>query len=149
MTDPSSSAHSQGGYEKPLPATTTLTGPFWDYCSKHQLRMQFCTACDEWVWYPKAWCPSCGKRENIEWRQLSGKGKVYSFTIIRQVIDNSPAFNKEIPFAIGLIELDEGPRIYSNLGGKKPDEFSIGDEVTVYFEDVGPGMSLPKFTVRR
>jgi uncharacterized OB-fold protein len=138
-----------GSYDKPLPAVTSLTKPFWDSCSKHQLRMQFCTSCNEWIWYPKALCPSCGKRDSIEWRQLSGKGKVYSFTIIRQVIGNSPAFNKDIPFVVGLIELDEGPRIYSNVTGMKPEEISIDDPVVVYFDDVGLGMALPKFKVSR
>jgi len=107
--------------------------------------MQFCTSCNEWIWYPKALCPSCGKRSGIEWKELSGRGKIYSFTIIRQVIENSPAFNSDIPFVIGLVELDEGPRIYSNITGSKPEEIAIGDEVMVYFEDVTPEISLPKF----
>jgi len=107
--------------------------------------MQFCADCGEWIWYPKALCPSCGRRENIEWRRLSGKGVVYSFTIIRQVIDNAPAFNSDIPFVIGLVELDEGPRIYSNITGTRPEEVAIGDEVRVYFDDVTPEISLPKF----
>lgn len=135
----------ESGYEKTLPSPTPLTKPFWDACANHQLKMQFCAACNEWIWYPKAWCPSCGKRESVEWRELSGRGKVYSFTVIRQVIDNSPAFNKDIPFVIGLIELEEGPRIYSNVTGSKPEEVSIGDEVVTYFDDVAPGVSLPKF----
>lgn len=138
-----------GGYEKPLPGVTSLTKPFWDYCTKHELRMQYCKDCNEWVWYPKAWCPSCGKRTGMEWKPMSGKGKVYSFTIIRQVIDNSPAFNKDLPFVVGVIELDEGPRIYSNVTGGMPEEVSIGDNVAVYFDDVAPGMSLPKFKISR
>jgi uncharacterized protein len=107
--------------------------------------MQFCTQCAEWVWYPKPWCPNCGKRENLEWRKLSGKGAVYSFTVIRQVIDNSQAFQNEIPFVIGLIELDEGPRIYSNVSVPSPEEVKIGDRVSVYFEDATTEFSLPKF----
>ncbi len=139
------SSNQPGAYEKPLPAITTLTKPFWDSCSKHVLRMQFCTSCSEWIWYPKAWCPSCGKRENMVWKELSGRGRIYSFTVIRQVIDNSPAFNRDIPFVIGLIELEEGPRIYSNVTDVKPEEVKIGDEVAVYFDDVTPEVSLPKF----
>lgn len=131
-------------YEKALPEVSILTKPFWEYCKKHELRMQFCTRCEGWIWYPKAWCPLCGKRDSIEWRRLSGKGQVYSFTVVRQVIDNSPAFQADIPFVIGLIELEEGPRIYSSVSDK-PDEVAIGDRVSVYFEDVTPEISLPKF----
>jgi hypothetical protein len=129
-------------YEKPLPDVNAITKPFWEYCKSHELRMQFCTNCNEWIWYPKAWCPSCGSRSGLEWRKMSGKGMVYSFTVIRQVIDNSPAFQAEIPFVIGLIELEEGPRIYSNVENK---EVEIGDRVSLYFEDVTPEFSLPKF----
>ncbi len=129
-------------YEKFLPEPSEFSKPFWDYCQKHELRMQFCGECSNWIWYPRASCPSCGTSEKIEWRKLSGKGEVYSFTIIRQVIDNSPAFQKDIPFAIGLVELEEGPRIYSNVKG---DELKIGGKVEVYFEDVTPEFSLPKF----
>lgn len=132
-------------YEKSLPEVSTLTKPFWDYCKKHELRMQYCTRCDSWIWYPKAWCPDCGKRDSIRWRQLSGRGEVYSFTIIRQVIDNSVAFQADLPFAVGLIELEEGPRMYSNVTGVKPEDLKIGDKVSLYFEDATPEISLPKF----
>ncbi len=73
---------------------------------------------------------------------MSGNGEVYSFTVIRQVIDNSPAFQAELPFVIGLVELEEGPRIYSNVDNK---DITIGDKVSVYFEDVTSEFSLPKF----
>jgi uncharacterized protein len=73
---------------------------------------------------------------------MSGKGEIYSFTVIRQVIDNSPAFQAEIPFVIGLVELEEGPRIYSNVDEK---EVMIGNKVSAYFDDVTPEISLPKF----
>jgi uncharacterized OB-fold protein len=109
--------------------------------------MQFCENCNEFVWYPRAWCPICGRRARLEWRKLSGKGTIYSFTVIRQVIDNSPSFKKDIPFVIGLIELDEGPRIYSNVTGPKSQEVSIGERVELYFDDVTAAISLPKFKI--
>ena len=129
-------------YEKALPEMNPVTKPFWDHCKSHELYIQFCENCSAWIWYPKAWCPSCGKRASIKWMKLSGRGKIYSYTIIRQVIDNSPAFQADLPFLIGLIELEEGPRIYSNVTAK---EVNIGDAVEVYFEDVTPEITLPKF----
>jgi uncharacterized OB-fold protein len=132
-------------YLKTLPEPTSLTKPFWDYCKSHELRMQYCLKCSEWIWYPKAWCPACGRSENIEWRKLSGNGSIYSFTVIRQVIDNSQAFQNDIPFVIALVELEEGPRIYSNLRLKNPLEVRIGDRVKLFFDDVTSQFSLPKF----
>jgi uncharacterized OB-fold protein len=136
---------SENQYDRPLPEVNSFTAPFWDYCKKHELRMQFCNRCNQWVWYPKALCPKCGRIDKIEWKKLSGKGIVYSFTVIRQVIDNAESFNRDIPFVIGLIELEEGPRIYSNIINVKPDDVSIGDKVEVVFEDVTKEISLPKF----
>ncbi len=138
-------SESPRSYEKPLPEVSTLTKPFWDYCKKHELRMQYCSWCNSWIWYPKAWCPECGKHDAIQWRQLSGKGEIYSFTVIRQVIDNSSAFQADLPFAVGLIELEEGPRMYSNITGVKPDDLKIGDKVSLYFEDATLEIAFPKF----
>jgi uncharacterized protein len=129
-------------YDKALPEISTLTQPFWTHCKTHELWMQYCEHCQEWIWYPKAWCPSCGRRDKITWKKLSGKGTVYSYTVIRQVIDNSQAFQADLPFLVALIELEEGPRIYSNIATK---EVAIDDAVEVYFEDVSPDVSLPKF----
>ncbi len=70
---------------------------------------------------------------------------MYSFTVIRQVIENSPAFQADIPFVIGLIELEEGPRIYSNVTGVKPEDLKIDDSVMAYFEDATDEIALPKF----
>ena len=132
-------------YEKALPEVNNVTKPFWEHCRNHELRMQFCANCQEWIWYPKAWCPQCGGRDKIEWRKLSGNGQLYSFTVIRQVIENSPAFQPDLPIVLGLIELDEGPRIYSDVTGVSPDQVSIGDRLSIYFEDATPEISLPKF----
>lgn len=132
-------------YDKPLPEINSLTAPFWEYCRKHELRMQYCSRCNVWIWYPKAVCTTCGKNDMVEWKKLSGKGTVYSFTIIRQVIENSESFGKDIPFVLALIELDEGPRIYSNVVNVNPEKISIGDRVEVIFEDVTKEVTLPKF----
>ena len=145
MTEQSKTEQGNNSYEKTLPEISSLTKPFWDYCKKHELRMQYCNECREWIWYPKAWCPGCGKRDGIEWKKLSGNGTVYSHTVIRQVIDNSPAFQKEVPFVIALVELDEGPRMYSNITDSTPEQVQIGDSVLVYFDDVTTEISLPKF----
>ncbi len=141
----SSDQSSKPTYEKVLPDPTPLTRPFWDYCRKHELRMQHCSNCNEWIWYPKPWCPNCGKKRGLECVKLSGRGQIYSFTVIRQVIENSPAFQADLPFLIGLVELEEGPRIYSNVTGVGVDEINIGDSVEVYFDDVTADVSLPKF----
>jgi uncharacterized OB-fold protein len=84
----------------------------------------------------------------LTWQKSSGRGNIYSFAVIRQVVDNSPDFQRDIPFVIGLVELKEGVRIYSDVAGVPTENVKIGQEVEVFFEDLSPEVTLPKFKVR-
>ena len=110
-------------YKKALPVITPLTKPFWDAASRHEFSLQKCGKCGAYQWYPKPWCIECGSRDLV-WTRASGLGTVYSFTIITQVVQNSPAFESDLPFALAEIDLDEGPRFVAQLadvktGGRK------------------------------
>ena len=131
-------------YKKSLPGITPLTKPFWQATTKHQLVLQKCGKCNTYQWYPKPWCIECGSRD-LNWTQVSGLGKVYSFTIIREVVQNSPAFDEDIPYALAEIDLDEGPRFIAQLKDVKPEEAKIGMRVKVTFIDATPEISIPKF----
>jgi uncharacterized OB-fold protein len=87
-------------------------------------------------------CPHCQHLES-EWVKLSGKGKVYSFVIVRRA--NHPGFAKDAPYVVAIIETDEGTRYTSNIIGCKPEEVYIDMPVEVVFEDVTPEITLPKF----
>jgi len=78
-----------------------------------------------------------------EWVRLSGRGRVYSFIIVRRRYH--PAFDKDLPYAVAIIETDEGVRVLSNVIGCKPEDVSIGMPVEVVFEDVSPEFTLSKF----
>jgi len=130
------------GYEKPLPNLNESTGPFWDYCKKRELRMQKCAQCGHLRYPPSIICPKCHSME-AEWARLSGKGKVYSFAVFHQVYHKG--FANDIPYAVAIIELDEGPRMLSNVSGRKPEDLTIDMPVEVYFEDVTEEFALPKF----
>jgi uncharacterized OB-fold protein len=129
-------------YDKPLPVPTPESKPFWDYCKQHELRMQKCTQCGH-IRNPEAEvCPHCQSRK-FDWAKLSGRGKVYSFGIVHYVYN--PAFAKDIPYVVASIELEEGPRMLSNITGCKPEDVKINQPVVVYFEDVTEEFALPKF----
>ena len=103
---------------KPLPAITTEAKPFWDAAAQNKLVMQRCQDCGAWVWTPRPLCNECGS-ERIEWTPMSGKGEIYSFTVIRQVVGRaaSKAFEPDIPYVIAWVDLDEGPRMITNIVG--------------------------------
>jgi uncharacterized OB-fold protein len=75
---------------------------------------------------------------------VSGRGKVFSFVTFHRVYH--PAFAGEVPYAVALVELDEGPRLLSNIVGVKPDAVACEMPVRVVFDDVATGVSIPKFT---
>lgn len=130
-------------YEKPLPRPNADSQPFWEYCKKHELRLQKCPQCGH-VRYPLSiMCPKCHSTEPAEWVKLSGKGKVFSFVTFRYLYNK--AFADDMPYVDAAIELDEGPRILSMITGYKPEDVKINMPVKVYFEDVTEEFSLPKF----
>ena len=130
---------------KPLPIITPLTEPFWHAMRERRLVLQRCSACNSFVWTPRPACVECGS-DRLEWTRVSGKGKVFSFTVIRQVTSRGGrGFEKELPYVVAWIELDEGPRLCSNVVDCPVDRVAIGMSVEVVFEEAGGPISLPKF----
>ncbi|MFC1971606.1 Zn-ribbon domain-containing OB-fold protein [Chloroflexota bacterium] len=129
-------------YEKPLPVVNIDTAPFWEYCRQHELRMQKCTQCGHVRYPPGMICPRCHSME-AEWVRLSGKGTVYSYTVIHRLYHK--AFKDDIPYVGAIVHLDEGPGMLSNVIGCKVVDIKIDMPVEVYFDDVTDNISLPKF----
>ena len=131
---------------KPLPGITTEAKPFWDAAAQQKLVMQRCQDCRAWVWTPRPSCFECGS-ERVEWTPMSGKGEVYSFTVIRQVVGRaaSKAFEPDIPFVIAWVDLEEGPRMITNVIGCGVEDVNLGMKVSVVFEQQSPEIWLPKF----
>jgi uncharacterized protein len=135
----------EGGtsYDKPLPMKTTITAPFWDGLLRHEFLLQKCKQCGKFVWYPRAWCIYCGSRE-LDWTPSSRKGTVYSFVVIRQVVENSPSWASEMPFAVVELDLDEGVRVYGRLRGNA-EGIQIGDRAEIVFDDISKDVVLFSF----
>ena len=132
-------------YEKPLPLPTLETQPFWDYCQKHELRMQKCTQCAHIRYYGSIVCPKCGSMED-EWVKLSGRVKVFSFVIFQQAY--SKAWANDVPYAVVLVELEEGPRVVARIeqvDTSKPEEIKVGVPLTVKFLHRGEGEGKKTF----
>src|SRR6266545_8331734 len=96
----------------PQPEISDDNQPFWDGCRQGELRVQRCLDCHKLRWYPKPMCPHCASLE-VEWVATSGKGRVYTWTVIHHVFN--PAFADKVPYLVVIVELDEGVRVVSNL----------------------------------
>ena len=80
---------------------------------------------------------------DVEFKQASGRGKVFSFVMYDRVYH--PSFAEEVPYVVALVELDEGPRMISNIVGIPPQDVRCDMPVTVVFDDVAEGVTVPKF----
>ena len=125
-----------------LPHPTPETAPYWDGCREQKLLIQRCSSCGHDQFYPRLVCSACTSRK-IDWVAASGRGKVLSFTIVRQAI--SAAYAAEVPYVIALIQLDEGPTLMSNVIQSDPERVTIGMPVEVVFEEWSDEITVPKF----
>ena len=133
-------------YAKPLPQVTPEMKPFWDAARRHELVVQRCAACGAHRFPARDICSRCLSREAV-WTPVSGRGTVFSWAIMHQVYH--PGFAAEVPYAVVVIELDEGARLVSNLVDCTPADIRAGMPVEVVFDDVAPDVTLPKFRPRR
>jgi uncharacterized OB-fold protein len=133
-------------YVKPLPTVTAETKSYWDGCKAHELRIPKCQQCGALFFPPQGFCPHC-LSDKIGYQKASGKGQVYSMSIVHQ--NRMPGFKDEVPYIIAYITLDEGVQMFSNvIGTKDPYQVKVGMAVEVLFDDVTPEITLPKFRPR-
>ena len=121
----------------PAPVITSETEAFWNAAREGRFVVPTCGACGKAHWYPRAICPFCAS-DKIEWRAASGKGTIYTFSVMRRV--------KE-PYVIAHVTLAEGPTMLTNIVDCEPETVHIGQKVTVLFQDTengGPPAALFK-----
>lgn len=127
---------------KPTPVPDDVTRFYWEGAHDHELRVARC-ANGHLSHPPAPSCPHCGSRE-LEPHAVSGRGTVYSFTVVRQAFDE--AFLGEVPYLIALVELPEqsGLRVLTNLLEVEIDDVEVGMPVELTFE-TRDGQALPQF----
>jgi uncharacterized OB-fold protein len=127
---------------KPVPAVHPWSQVFWVGTRAHKLLIQRCCLCKRPVFYPRLYCPHCFAAE-LEWVPSSGRGTVYSYTVVH---NNAPsAFAADMPYVIAVVRLEEGVQMLSNLVECNPDELRCDLPVEVTFEKLDETFTLPKF----
>ena len=129
-------------YKKPLPHLDEENRWFFEACARHELYFQRCSSCGTVRFYPRALCPSC-MSSKTDYLRASGRGRVYTFTVTYQ--NQAPGFRDELPYVMAYVELDEGPRILTNIIHTPPGEVTIDLPVEVVFEDIDENLAIPKF----
>jgi uncharacterized OB-fold protein len=133
---------------KQSPIPDELSKPFWDACNEGRLVMQTCTACDRMQYPPEQTCYQCGSKDNLEWRQVSGRGKVHGYAVMHDC--RIRTLQEDQPFNLAIVELEEDPgiKMYSHLPGTPVDDVPSGAPVQVEFQATPlTGQKVPEWRV--
>ena len=133
-------------YDKPLPTVTQDSEPYWRAARHGRLVLRHCRVCNNLMFYPRVVCTCC-LSDDLDWQDASGRGTIYSVTACHRAPNQ--AFRAEIPYVIALIDLEEGPRMMSNVTDCAPDEAAIGAKVEVWFDVATDEIAIPKFRLAR
>lgn len=114
---------------------------YWEGIARGELRIQRCDVCHRYVFYPRSICPHCFS-DQLSWVAASGKGTIYSYTVVHQAFG---AFAGDVPFIIAIVELEEGVRMMTRIIDSPREHVKIGTPVRVTFESVAEDMTLPYF----
>jgi len=127
--------------QRVIPKPTPETQHYWDGAREGELRLQTCQSCDNTYFPPRPFCPECGSRD-VAATKASGKGKLLSY-----VINHLPSPGFEPPFAIAIVELEEGPRLMSNILDceQTPEALQLDMPLEVTFEKLTDEITLPQF----
>jgi uncharacterized OB-fold protein len=129
----------------PAPAVNPETKPFWDATVEGRLVLRRCTDCGGVIWYPRAICPDCWSG-NTEWFEASGRGTVYSYTVNHK---GEGPYRDAGPYVLAYVELEEGPRIMTNILTDDVAALEVGRRVEVVFSPTTDGAAaLPRFRLR-
>ncbi len=128
---------------KSLPVVNSVDREFWEAAARRELRLQKCRTCGVLQFFPRIACTGC-LGGDLEWVQVSGKGKVHTFSLCR--VPRNRAFMDEVPIYVAEVELDEGVRMITRIVGDNRDQVTLGAPVTVTFLDTeDPDIKLPVF----
>lgn len=135
-------AHPGVNEGKAVPAATPETAPFWEGTKAGELRLQRCRSCSNAYFYPRTFCPEC-LSQDVEWFAASGRAKLHTYVINHRP---PPGFEDEAPYAIAVVELEEGPRMMTNIVGieNTPENLVLDMDLEVVFEEQGDQV-VPRF----
>ena len=131
---------------KPAPQPSPESLPFWEGAKAKKLMLPRCNSCGRFWFPPSQRCRHCLSSDFV-WQETSGAGRIYSFVVFHRVYH--PAFEKDVPYVVAIVALDEGPRLLSNVVGTPWQDVRCDMRVRAVFDDSESGVTIPKFAVRQ
>jgi uncharacterized OB-fold protein len=126
---------------KPLPTPSECSKPFWDACQKQELVLQKCADCGFYRFPPSLLCPRC-MSSNCQWTEASGRGRIFTWQVTHSPF--YPAW--DTPYVVAIVELDEGPRMHTNIVDCNREDLHIDMPVELVFQKIeDQDWYLPRF----
>jgi uncharacterized OB-fold protein len=125
-----------------LPTPDLETQPFWDAVRAHRLLIRRCDACDEYHFYPRPFCPKCWSDE-VAWVDASGRATLYTWSVVHS--NDLPPWPERVPYVAAVVDLEEGPRLMTNVVDCEFDALQVGMPLEVSFHATSDTITIPVF----
>jgi uncharacterized OB-fold protein len=125
-----------------LPTVEDESRPYWEAAKQGRLLIKRCNACGEVHHYPRPFCPTCWS-EDVEWLEVSGRGTLYTYSVVFR--NDTPPFNEWGRYVPAVVELEEGPRLMTNIIDAEPESLFVDMPVEVAFRDLTDDWAAPIF----
>jgi uncharacterized OB-fold protein len=125
-----------------LPTIEDESRPFWEAARNGHFLIARCSSCERAHHYPRPFCPFCWSEE-VSWVEASGRATLYTYSTVH--VNDLPPFAERVPYVAAVVDLEEGPRVMTNLVDCEPSELRIGMALVVTFRELTPEISAPVF----
>lgn len=129
-------------YARPRPDYEPEAVPYGEALLAHRLTVQLCAACGTHFFPPSTRCPSC-LSDQVGWVEVAGSGSVWASVTLHRAYQ--PDYEGDVPYNISIVQLDEGPKVWTNVVEVAPADVVVGLRVRVRFDDVADGLTLARF----
>jgi uncharacterized OB-fold protein len=125
-----------------LPAPDLETLPFWEAAKEGRLLIEHCNACGENHYYPRPFCPRCWS-DDVEWLEASGRATLYTWSVVHT--NDLPPFAERVPYVAAIVELEEGPRMITNVVDCEFGDLEVGMALEAVFHPTSDEWTIVQF----
>jgi uncharacterized protein len=125
-----------------LPTPDPETQPYWDAAREGRLLVRRCRPCDRAYFYPRDFCPTCWS-DDVEWVEASGRATLYTWSVVHR--NDLPPWGERVPYVAAVVDLEEGPRMMTNVEGCDLAALKVGMALQVDFRKETDEITVPVF----
>jgi uncharacterized OB-fold protein len=129
-----------------LPTPDQDTQPYWDAAREGRLLIKRCASCGRAHFYPRPFCPFCWSEE-VAWEEASGRATLYTYSVVHH--NDLPPFPERVPYVAAVVDLEEGPRMMTNVVDCPFEQLRVGMPLEVTFRKETDEITVPVFRPAR